>query len=292
MLLLLLTCPVWHLTAQHNKKILEELRTPDSKQVLVVAHRGDWRNAPENSLQAIKNCIEMGVDIVEVDVAKTSDGHLVLLHDETLDRTTTGKGLIGNMSLDSVRKLYLKDGLGIKTKHRIPTLEEVLLLIKGKIMINLDKSYPYFRQVYELLIKTETLDHAIFKGKYPYEKVKKDLDGYLNKIIFMPIVDLNNATSQSIIETYQNQMKPVAFEFTYASDSLKIINSFPDIIKKGSRIWNNSLWESQNGGHDDERAVFDKEGSYGWQITHGITIIQTDRPGMLLAYLRKKGLHK
>ena len=48
------------------------------------------KNAPENSIQAIQNCIDMGVDMVEIDIRKTKDGHLVLMHDRTIDRTTNG----------------------------------------------------------------------------------------------------------------------------------------------------------------------------------------------------------
>ena len=72
--------------------ILKEFNEVANKSVLVVSHRADWRNAPENSLQAIQNCIDMGVDMVEIDLKKTKDGHLILMHDKTIDRTTTGKG--------------------------------------------------------------------------------------------------------------------------------------------------------------------------------------------------------
>ena len=80
---------------------IANLKDSKNNQVIVVSHRGDWRNAPENSLQAIKNCIKMGVDMVEIDIRETKDGHLVLMHDKTIDRTTTGKGLVKEWTLDS-----------------------------------------------------------------------------------------------------------------------------------------------------------------------------------------------
>ena len=76
------------------QKKITNLKDSKNNQVIVVAHRGDWRNAPENSLQAIQNCIDMGVDMVEIDIRETKDCHLVLMHDKTLDRTTNGKGEI------------------------------------------------------------------------------------------------------------------------------------------------------------------------------------------------------
>lgn len=93
LLLLLWILPAHaQVAADKVDQIRKELFNPASGKVLVAAHRGDWRNACENSLEAIENAVQMGVDIVEVDLARTKDGHLILLHDNTLDRTTTGKG--------------------------------------------------------------------------------------------------------------------------------------------------------------------------------------------------------
>ena len=74
------------------KAIYAKITNPDNKEVTVVAHRADWRFAPENSLAAIESSIRLGADVVELDVQKTKDGQLILMHDKTLDRTTTGKG--------------------------------------------------------------------------------------------------------------------------------------------------------------------------------------------------------
>lgn len=81
---------------------------------------------------------------MELDVQKTKDGQLILMHDKTLDRTTTGKGKVAEWTLDSIRTLYLKNGAALKTKHRVPTLEEALWVAKGRVMVNLDKAYPIF----------------------------------------------------------------------------------------------------------------------------------------------------
>ena len=126
-------------TSNRLDRILYQLKNPSENNVLVIAHRGDWRHAPENSLQAIENCIAMGVDIVEIDVRPTKDGELVLMHDEKIDRTTTGKGYVWDWPLDSLKKLYLRNGANHPTHHKIPTLEEAMMAAKGKIMVNLDK---------------------------------------------------------------------------------------------------------------------------------------------------------
>ena len=171
--------------------IRERLLKGDKSSVIVAAHRGDWRNFPENSLEAIDNAIAMGVDIVELDVHRTQDSVLILMHDPRLDRTTTGKGLIAESTIDYIRTLNLKNGCNIRTIHKVPTLEEALLHAKGKIMINLDKADRYFDQVYDLLQKTGTTRQIIMKGTKSAEKTKAKYGEYLNEVIYMPIVNLD-----------------------------------------------------------------------------------------------------
>lgn len=69
-----------------------DVRSFPRDKVMVVSHRGDWRHAPENSLWSIKCAADAGADVVEIDVSLTKDSILVLMHDKTIDRTTTGKG--------------------------------------------------------------------------------------------------------------------------------------------------------------------------------------------------------
>lgn len=303
--LLLIVALAWSCKDGSYKKTLHDIKTPDvssilvelensnSNNIIVVAHRGDWRNAPENSIQAIKNSIEMGVDMVEIDVRKTKDNHLVVIHDKTLNRTTTGKGLVSEWTLDSLKTLYLKNGVGHPSKHKIPTLKEALLEAKDKILINLDKCYNYFDEAYNILIETETIDQVVVKGfNKTIKQVKSDFGTKLDSIIFMPVINLDKQTNAGqIIEDYQRELKPLAFEIVFSQDTSKVLNTFSEIKNKGSRIWVNSLWGSLNANHDDDSAVENLDGIYGWYLKKGINIIQTDRPEMLLKYLRSKGLH-
>ena len=103
--------------------------------VSVISHRGDWRNTPENSIRAIQNCIDLGVNMVEIDIKKTKDNELILLHDKTLDRTTTGKGLPQDYTLAEIKQMRLRNGAGVATSHQIPTLEEAMIVAKGKIWV-------------------------------------------------------------------------------------------------------------------------------------------------------------
>ena len=105
----------------------------------VIAHRGFSGNAPENTLVAIDQAIEVGADMVEVDVGLTADGQVVLLHDETLDRTTSGTGLLSEATLDTVRQLDAGSWFDAKyAGEPVPTLGEALDRVRGRILINLE----------------------------------------------------------------------------------------------------------------------------------------------------------
>ena len=106
-LFLLLTVPLLFAKAQSNK--LELLRSKEaSKRVWVAAHRADLVYSPENSIQALENAIFFGADIIETDVRLTKDGHIVIMHDYSVDRTTNGTGYVADLTLEEIKKLRLK----------------------------------------------------------------------------------------------------------------------------------------------------------------------------------------
>lgn len=263
--------------------------------VMVAAHRGDWRNAPENSLLGFKSAADMGVDIVELDLGKTKDGVIIIMHDQTIDRTTNGKGKPGDYTFDEIRKFGLRNGLGRVTPNVIPTLEEVMIALKGKnVMVNLDKSYPYYEEAFAILQKTGTLKQAIFKAEVAYADLKQRYPDLVDKITYMPIVNLSKPEAKQIITDYLANMKPFAFEMNFGKDTSAILADNKFITTKGTRVWLNSLWASLNAGHDDDTAIEggNLKDSWDWLIAHGATVIQTDRPKEMIKYLQARKLHK
>ena len=113
---------------------------------LISAHRGGpLPGYPENALESFKNATKYGPMIVEIDMAMTSDGVIVLMHDDTVDRTTTCKGLVSAISYNDLLKCKLVDNDGKITSFKVPTLKDTLSWAVGKVVLNLDfkKGVPY-----------------------------------------------------------------------------------------------------------------------------------------------------
>lgn len=271
-----------------------QLLSGDTSAVLVVAHRGDWRYAPENSIAAIEHSIAVGVDIVELDLQLTKDSVLIVMHDATLNRTTTGKGRVADWTLDSIRTLKLKNGCGIRTKHTVPTLEEALLAARGRVLLNLDKADRYFDLVVPLLEKTGTTRQIVMKGSKPAAEVHGLYGKYLDEVIYMPVVNLDREDAPESMEAYIAELKPVAYELIYAeAEDAAMPLRMRDELRGKALIWYNTLWDTLCGGHDDDLSLEDPDAAFGYLIdTLGARIIQTDRAEHLLTYLRDRGLHR
>lgn len=139
------------------------LNYPAPHQMQISAHRGggDYEGYPENCIASFEFILQNTPAMIECDVRSTADGVLILLHDDDLDRTTTGTGKLENKTWKKIKKLKLKDNLGNVTDYTIPTLEEALLWTKGKTMLSLDvKRKISFEKVIETVKKTQTQDYV------------------------------------------------------------------------------------------------------------------------------------
>ena len=273
--------------APRSEQIRADLLNPDCQRVLVASHRADWRGWPENSMPAIESAINMGVDIVELDLQCTADSQLIVMHDSKINRTTTGKGLVAEMTLDSIRTFRLKNGVNIRTRHEIPTLREVLLLCKGRVLINLDKADRYFDLVVPLLQETGTTRQIIMKGRKPADEVRALYGQYLDEVIYMPIVDMNDSASVQLFSAHLDS-QPCAFELCWRTDD-GYVREASKMAKGKALLWVNCLWDTLCGGHEDDQAMLDPDANYGYLIDSlGFRIIQTDRPEYLINYLQSK----
>lgn len=276
------------------EKILAELHNPSSDNVLVISHRGDWRNYPENSIPAIESVIEMGVDIVEIDLKLTKDSVLVLCHDKTIDRTTSGKGKVSDFTLDSLKTFVLKRAHGCKTDSlRMPTLEEALAVCKDRILVNVDHGYDYYDLVLEVTEKLGVTGQVLIKGKKTVAEVAEKFAEHQNNLLYMPIIDINKTQGKALFQEYMDtKTVPLAYEVCWSEVTDDVRSCMEYVVSSGSKLWTNTLWSSLCGGLDDDTAF---EGNvdrvYGAILDMGVTMIQTDRPEMLIGYLRSRNLH-
>jgi glycerophosphoryl diester phosphodiesterase len=295
--------------SKHFEWSLKVLNDVNTKKILVTAHRFGWRNAPENSIQSLKECIKGGIDIGEFDLKQTKDGHLIAMHDKTIDRTTNGKGKPEDYTLEDIRKFRLKDGAGHITRHQIPTLEEVLEVAKDKIILNVDKGFPYFNQAVKMIVKYGMQRQVIYNiaDNIPLdtvlERVRNMLANYTpfeNQATFkelpegmflMTVVDPSSPKTDAVIASFKTYRRSI-IQTVFAADTVRVLNSIPQ-IRRQYHVWFNSLWPEHSANHDDDIAVEENkpDETWGWLIKKGASILQSDRPYDLLKYLKKKGFH-
>ncbi|WP_339650863.1 glycerophosphodiester phosphodiesterase family protein [uncultured Maribacter sp.] len=102
------------------------------KKTLVIGHRGAMGHETENTLPSIQKAMDLGVDMIEIDVFKIKSGEIVVFHDNTVDRLTNGPGSIEGYNIIELRKLIVDGG------HQIPMLQDVLRLIDNKVALNIE----------------------------------------------------------------------------------------------------------------------------------------------------------
>ncbi len=283
--------------ANRAEKILAEINDPNSDYVVVISHRGDWRNYPENSIPAIESVIRMGVDMMELDVKMTKDSVLVLMHDQTINRMTNGKGLVKDFTYDSLMTFKLRRAHNVTTDSlRIPTLREALLCCKDRILVNVDHAYPYYKEIVELTEELGVTGQVLMKGKSNIDKVNEDMSKHENNLLYMPIIDINTPKGQALFAEYQERgVVPMAYEVCWQHPGEDIDNCVAKIHETGSKLWVNTLWPTLCGGSgNDDDAAFDAADPadvYGQYLEMGVSMIQTDRPQLLLDYLRSVGRH-
>ena len=263
--------------------------------VMVMAHRQDWKNYPENSIAALQGCIDKGIDIVEIDIRKTKDGELIVVHDGSVNRTTNGKGRISDLTLEEIKALRLKDHEGNQTDHTVPTLEEYMATAKGQIMVNLDiKINPLknFAAMYRILEKTKTLDHALWVFNAEYETVKDMLAKYPG-VIMCPKIGSHQEDPVGSYKKWVNNydLETVFFRFKTEQDTLWTV--VPDAHKRGIKLYCHTLWNGGSAaGRSDYKAPENPEENWGWLIDRGIEIIMTDETQALLEHIIKRKSNK
>ncbi len=257
-------------------KILEQFHDPTSDYIMVANHRAAHMNYPENSLSAIKHLIKLGVDIVELDVQSTKDGFLVLMHDDTIDRTTNGRGRVKDLTFTELREFRLKKKDGTLTDERIPEFEEALNMARGHIMVDIDLKTNVVKPIVETVIRTQT-QAQVFYFTDQYD-VLKEIQALDEGSMCMPI-----AYSYEMADSALQLLNPPVLHIDHSFYSREVTEL---IRNKNARIWINAL-----GDFDEKIHRGDAREVVKTLLRHKANIIQTEEPGKLLLYLKSAGLH-
>lgn len=261
---------------QTIEQIRKDFLNPKSKVVMVAAHRAAHNNFPENSIPAIKETIKLGVDIAELDVKVTKDGVPVLMHDGTIDRTTTGSGKPSDYTLKELKEFRLKHE-GEITDYQIPTFDEALKLIKNNIMVDIDLKTDQLDPIIAVIKENGCEDHVFFfDNDYHALQYIKDAD---SKFMLMPRA-YSYEMADSAIVRFSPEVIHIDFSF-YTKEVSKLIRS------NDARIWINAL-----GAMDPALGTTNEDEAMGKLLKYKANIIQTDQPKLLLEALRKRKLHQ
>lgn len=184
----------------------------------MIAHRGAHNGIPENSLPAYQEAIDLGCDFVEIDLRSTKDGKIVSIHNATVDayvKGTTGK--VNEMTLAALKALDLGDHFGPNWKNtRIPTLEEILQLCKGKIGIYLDLKEPIVPEILTLIRKYDMEQDIVWYVPASEMDLLKEIENNCPRCLPMP--DLGDEKNISSV-TAQIHPLVVASDMTEWSKS-------------------------------------------------------------------------
>ena len=286
------------LGATRTEMIREKLLSGDRNYVFVAMHRGDWRNFPENSKGAIISSINLGADIVELDFQMTKDGKFVLMHDGKVDRTTTGKGKVRDLTLAELKQLRMtKDGK--PTDYGVLTLEEALELTRGKILVNIDKFTQHPKEILDAVKAVGALKEVLVKSTHKPEDAKKLFGEHWaavesGELLYMPVVQFcwrHHDWAGKILPLWLAEEPRKASMYEICADAPEYAKAFGDVrnAKGGPRLWINTMWDNLSAGHGDERALLDPEANWGWAIKEGATMLQTDYAAEMIVYLTRIG---
>lgn len=259
---------------QRNVEVIRRVfLDASSSTVLVAAHRAAHNEYPENSLDAIRKSIELGVDIIEIDVKVSKDGVPFLMHDRTMDRTTTGKGDPEELTWEELQQFNIVDK-GKTTSLKIPTLEDALELADGKILVDLDLKTDRIEKVIDVIKKTDTQEIVFFfDSDY---SVLSEVQKTDKELMIMPRAH-SAAMADSAITLFDPPVVHIDFSF-YTSECVQMIRS------SDARIWINAL-----GSCDADIRSGKTKRALKKLLAEGANIIQTDEPELLLMALERSG---
>lgn len=240
--------------------------------IIAVGHRGTVRFAPENTIAAFKKAIEMGLDLIEFDVRETKDGHLVIMHDETVDRTTDGSGRVSELTLAEIKRLDAGSWFGAQFKgERVPTLDEALEVLRDRALPDVDFKAGTPEKLIATLARHQLLGKVtLYCGDWDLlrrtRKVSRDL-------LFRPTAPRGALGLPILIQ----ELDPPIVNINWQEFSERLV---VEAHLAGRKAFLNAM-----GPNDTEFGILR-------MIEAGADYLQSDRPDLMMPLLRARGLHR
>ncbi len=248
--------------------VLEAIRNPLSypDYTIVAAHRGYWKDVPENSFPAYDLTCAAGTDMVELDTRLTKDDTLVAFHDQCLDRITTGSGKLRDYTWAQVQQMELKDRFGNPTGLRMVSIRQALIYLKGRAIVNLDiKEWitknpdgsisdlltPTLKSALKIAKETGTLHQLVIKGKLDADDFQELLDEVgisLNDFLYTPVAfGWDTPRMPRYVGNWLNEGIG-GIELTYKVAYDPILRFVPKAINRNKRVGNYTFWPEDSQG--------------------------------------------
>lgn len=245
---------------------------------LVSAHRGGpYPGYPENAIETFEYIYSQTSTVIECDIVMTSDSVLVLLHDDTLNRTTNGDGSVADFSYDELQLLRLVDNDGVLTPYTIPNLDEVLAWGRGKVLFTLDvkRGVPFEKVVQTI----EKHDAASYAAIITYRISDAKLIHSLNKNINISVSAGSKEALDQIVKSKIPVEKLLGFVGIREPDQAH----YQAVKKLGLKTILGTL-----GNLDKKAEARGNDNVYLTYIENGANIVATDRPLELATVLNSK----
>ena len=199
------------------------LSSCENKDILNIGHRGAKGHIAENTLESIQKAINLGVDGVEIDVFRCASGEIVVFHDKKLDRLTNSAGFIEEMTIDALNNVL------VEGKYKIPTLEEVLTLIDGNILLNVELKGKNTAKKTALILEkfvsnTKWESNQLIVSSFDWD----ELIIFKNENTDIPIGILNDKNTLNEVLDIAMKLDAVAIHPNFSSLNQEIVNTIHD----------------------------------------------------------------
>lgn len=272
-----------------TKTIFENRK--ERKYPFLVAHRGVCgANVPCNSIAAYKIALSQGADVVEIDVSKSKDGKFYVFH-PGMEHVFLKSEHLSTLTSQEIDELYLLNQDSVPTSYKVPTLEEVLLLLKDKCYINVDKFWTDVEGIAKVIRECGVEKQVIVKT-YVDDKALEAVTKYAPDFMFMPLIWNKDTVTDKLLE---NGVNVIGAELLFSNENEECASDeyIKKMHEKGLLLWGNSIIYNEkdiiSAHHTDDISLTDDPSKgWGWLIDKGFDFIQTDWLLMVKDYIAKR----